>query len=121
MVRETWALDGLYDDRWSGRRVTYTRFHCVGGRLETAMQRDTRVSRRPQTVVAYTGGARVAAATVAPFATETLLLPLSLDGSGRCLARFELGRTGVPSVVEAEHVEGRAVGVRFVRFRYLAP
>jgi Dolichyl-phosphate-mannose-protein mannosyltransferase len=119
-LRETQAVDGLYDDGWSGRRVTYTRFRCAGGRLETTMQSDTRLFRRPQTVVAYTGGARVAA-TVAPFGTETLLVPLSRDGSGRCVARFELRRTAVPSLVEAGSVDGRALGVRFVRFRYLAP
>jgi hypothetical protein len=109
------------DDGWSGRPVTHTRFHCAGGRLERTMQTDTRLFRRPQTVVAYTGGARMAAATVAPFATETLLLPLSPGGFGRCVTRFELRRTAVPSVVEAGSADGRALGLRFVRFRHVAP
>jgi dolichyl-phosphate-mannose-protein mannosyltransferase len=120
-VRETQAVDGLYADGWSGRRVSYTRFRCAGGQLKTTMQSDTRLFRGPQTVVAYAGGTRVATATVPPFGTETLLLPLSRGGSGRCVARFEIRRTAVPALVEAGSVDGRALGVRFVRFRYLAP
>jgi hypothetical protein len=82
------------------------------------MQTDNRFFRRPQTVVAYTGGARLAAAKVAPFATEMLLSP---GRSGRCVTRRELCRTAVPYVVVAGSADGCALGLRFVRLRHVEP
>jgi 4-amino-4-deoxy-L-arabinose transferase-like glycosyltransferase len=118
-LRETQLVDGLYDDGWAGRRLDYTRFRCTGGRLEATIQSDPRLFRRAQTVAVYTRRGRVAEATVLPFATETLLVPLSRDGSGRCLATFRIPRTAVPAQVQSASKDRRALGLRFLRFRYL--
>jgi Dolichyl-phosphate-mannose-protein mannosyltransferase len=117
-LRETQLVTGLYADGWAGRRVGYTRFRCNGGRLRATVQSDPRLFRRPQTLVAYNAGGVAAETTVDPFATETLVVPLSRGTSGRCVARFEIGHTAVPARVEPDSKDGRALGLRFLEFRY---
>jgi len=117
-LRETQLVSGLYADGWAGRHVGFTRFRCSGGRLQATVQSDPRLFRRPQTVAAFTAAGRVARATVAPFATETLTVPLSRDAAGRCVVRFAIARTAVPARVEPDSEDGRALGLRFLDFRY---
>jgi hypothetical protein len=117
-LRVTQLVGGLYADGWAGRHVDYVRFRCDGGHLRVRVQSDPRLFRRSQTVVARAPRSRPVLATVAPLATETLVVPLSRAASGNCLVRFDIARTAVPADVEPDTTDRRALALRFLDFRY---
>ena len=50
-LRQLAFVDGLYpQDTWSGKRVTYTRHECTGGKLEVEVQSDAALFPEPNTV-----------------------------------------------------------------------
>jgi hypothetical protein len=111
---------GLYpNDTWSGRSVTYQRVECTGGAVSVRLEGDPKLFKRPQTVTATENG-RVAARRTIPASTQTtLLVPLHPASNGRCVVRFTVGRTLVPSLVEPGSSDTRALGAHFLNFTYL--
>jgi hypothetical protein len=111
-------VSGLYpNDFWSGRRLTYTRFHCAGGTLTAVLGSDGTLFNRRERVTAHSGGKSVAV-TFAPTATTTLSVPLRPRRDGTCRAVFTVARTAVPALVEPGNRDARVLGARFLEFRY---
>ena len=117
-VRATRLVTGLYDDLWSGAKVTYTRYRCAGGTLSARLESDPNLFRAPQTVRARVAGRVVARARVGPGRAATLRVPLRRGGAGSCKATFLVDRTAVPARVRNDSNDTRALGVRFVAFAY---
>ena len=113
-----YRVSGLYsNDVWSGPRVTYTRFHCRGGRLATTLGSDASLFHRAVTVTVRSGGASDSV-TFKPDATATLVVPLHRQADGACRAMFRVRRTAIPAVVELGNHDTRVLGARFLAFRY---
>ena len=119
-VRGTRLIEGLYDDLWSGRRVSYTHYRCRGGTLSVLLDSDPKLFRRPQTVLARVAGRVVASASVPPAGTATLRLRLRRGGAGSCKATFLVPRTAVPAKLQRGSTDTRALGVHFRRFTFRA-
>jgi Dolichyl-phosphate-mannose-protein mannosyltransferase len=116
-----YRVAGLYpNDVWSGSRLTYTRFHCRGGRLTVALGSDASLFHRRQTVSARSGTKSVAV-TFKPTATAVLSVPLRRGGDGTCQAVFSVSPTEIPAVVEQGNPDTRVLGARFLSFRYARP
>jgi glycosyltransferase involved in cell wall biosynthesis len=109
-----YRTSGIYPDGWSGRRVTYTRLRCRGGRVTAVVASDNKLFTRPQTVSAE--GRRV---TFAPSDVGHLTVPLRPQG-GVCRVTFTVSPTAIPAVVRGTP-DGRRLGARFVEFAYRAP
>ena len=90
-LRQLAFVDGLYpQDTWSGKRVTYTRHECTGGKLGVELQSDAALFPEPNTVTARVGGRVVARANVFSNLTKTMRVPLEPDGD-KCIVRFDRG------------------------------
>jgi hypothetical protein len=115
----TTRVTGLYaNDTWSGRRVTYRRLRCPGGRLAVLLSSDPSLFRRPQRVVARADGRVIGRARLAPTATRELVVPLRPRG-GVCRVAFEVAPTAVPRVVtRGRNPDPRVLGVHFARFDF---
>ncbi len=105
-------VTGLYPDTWSGKRVTYERVDCTGGRLTVRFESDPSLYRTVQLVTAYERGAEVARVRIAPTAQPTLAVPLRPAG-GRCRVDFVVARTKVPGPGDP-----RRLGVHFLSFTF---
>jgi hypothetical protein len=104
---------GLYpNDTWSGRKVTYERVDCTGGRLSVLLGSDPSLYRTDQVVTARVGGRVVGRASIPPLGQARLTVPLRSSG-GRCRAVFTVGRTKVPG-----HGDPRPLGAHFLTFAY---
>jgi hypothetical protein len=111
-VRIAYRVEGLYpNDTWSGRRVTYTRLRCAGGRVTAVLTSDQKLFSRPQTVAA--AGKSV---TFRPDREATLTVPLQRASDGTCRVVFTVRPTAVPGPADR-----RVLGVHFLQFRYAAP
>jgi hypothetical protein len=111
-------VDGLYSDTWSGHGVSYQRVDCTGGTLSVTLQSDVRLFRTPQTVIAREAG-EVVGRTQIPVNREiTLTVPLHPAPNGRCLVDFTVPRTAVPAQVEANSIDTRRLGARFLDFEF---
>jgi hypothetical protein len=119
-LRSQSVVAGLYlQDTWSGKRVTYTRFSCTGGRLRVILGSDQGLFRSDQLVVAREGGRVVGRASVTPLGTTPLELPLR-SRDGRCVVDFAVGRTVVPAVAtHGKNPDPRELGAHFLRFDYI--
>lgn len=106
------SVEGVDDDRWSGRTVRYTRLRCRGGTLTVSLSSDPSLYRDAQHVVARAGRETVARASVPPVGTVELGVPLE-PYKGRCVVEFEVARTRVPGGGDP-----RALGVHFDAFRF---
>jgi glycosyltransferase involved in cell wall biosynthesis len=115
-VRMAYHVRGLYPDTWSGRRVTYTRFRCRGGRVTAALATDNKLFLGPQTVSA--AGRSVSFAP--PPAGAALTVPLRPRADGTCRVTFTVANTRIPAVVEGEP-DDRALGAHFTSFRFSPP
>jgi len=116
-----YRVSGLYpNDFWSGRRLTYARFHCVGGTLTATLGSDGSLFRKRQTVSARSGR-NFRAVTFAPTATAELSLPLQRSADGTCRVAFTVSRTAVPALIEPGNRDARILGARFLEFRYHQP
>ena len=73
-------VHGLYDDTWSGPRVTYLRRGCAGGTLDVLLQGDVSLLTRPSVVTVRSSPVSrfltrtVAPRTTAPFGSVTVPL-----------------------------------------------
>jgi hypothetical protein len=104
-------ISGLYpNDTWSGRRVTYTRTHCSGGRLSIALGSDPSLFTQAQMVTAFEGGRVVGRARIAPAGTATLTVPLR-PRAGTCTVDFTVAHTKVPGSGDE-----RRLGAHFLSF-----
>jgi hypothetical protein len=113
-----YRVSGLYpNDLWSGRDLTYTRFHCAGGTVTALLGSDGSLFSRRETVTARSGGKSVAV-TFAPTAMTTLSVPLQPSPDGTCRAVFTVAHTAVPALVEPGNRDARVLGARFLEFRY---
>jgi hypothetical protein len=108
-------ITGVYADHWSGRRVTYTRLRCPGGKVTVAVASDVHLFSRSQTV--SSSGRRV---TFSPSSSGQLTVPLR-PREGVCRAVFTVAPTAVPALAEPGSTDTRVLGARFLAFLYTAP
>jgi hypothetical protein len=108
-------VTGVYADHWSGRRVTYTRLRCTGGKLTVAVASDARLFSRAQTV--SSSGRHV---TFSRSGSGELTVPLR-PRTGVCRAVFTVAPTAIPALVEPGSTDTRTLGARFLAFLYTAP
>ncbi len=112
---------GIYpNDTWSGRRVTYTRYHCSGGRVVATLGSDASLFHAPQTVTARSGSAS-SKVTFSPRSNVSLSVPLQPNVDGTCSAAFDVSHTAVPAFVEPGSFDKRVLGARFLGFRFTHP
>ena len=108
-------ISGVYADAWSGRRVTYTRLRCKGGKVTAAVASDARLFSRAQTISSL--GRSV---TFAPSESADLTVPLH-PRDGVCRAVFTVTPTAVPARVRPGSTDTRVLGARLLAFLYSAP
>jgi len=99
-------------DTWSGRRVTYTQFHCTGGRLTVGLSSDQHLFSSPQTV-----SAEGISTTFRAPAVASLSVPLRRRSDGSCRVVFRVSPTATPALVERGSTDTRRLGVHFTSFR----
>jgi hypothetical protein len=111
-VRLAYALDGTYDDGWSGPAATYTRYLCPGGSVLVTVESDPNLFDAPQTLVARSGD-RVVRGRIPRGDVLDLRVPLRTDASGNCVVRFAVTPTAVPG-----NGDDRRLGTHFRSFQY---
>jgi dolichyl-phosphate-mannose-protein mannosyltransferase len=117
-LRQSARITGVYADKWSGRDVTYSRVDCTGGTVAVTLQGDPNLFKQPNVVHAEEGGKRVASATVPVTGVAVLRVPLHPSGR-RCVVRFTVERTLVPSVaLGSSSTDTRVLGTHFNGFTY---
>jgi hypothetical protein len=119
-LRQLAFVDGLYpQDTWSGKRVTYTRHDCTGGKLEVEVQSDSALFDEPYTLITRVGGKVIGRVLIDPLLTKQVLrVPLEAKGD-KCVVRFEVDRTAIPRVVtNGANPDPRELGLHFNRFDY---
>jgi hypothetical protein len=115
-VRIGFRISGLYpNDVWSGRRVTYTRLRCTGGRVTARITSDVKLFSVPQTV-----RAAARSVTFQPGQTVNLTVPLR-PNAGTCRAVFTVTPTAIPALSAPGSSDRRVLGARFLEFSYSAP
>jgi hypothetical protein len=111
------SVAGLhYGDRWSGETVTWTHQRCRGGELWVLLSSDPAFFDSPQTVTAVHRKTR-AQVRVPLEGSTPLRVPLE-DGVRKCVVRFRVSPTAVPSEVSQGSKDGRELGARFNSFVY---
>ena len=113
LVLASTKVTGVYDDRWSGPVVTWTRQQCRGGTLTVSLSGDATLFPDGQVVTASTGQA----VRVSPNRVARLTVPVQPRG-GTCSARFTVDPTAVPSEVLAGSTDDRVLGTHFNAFAY---
>ena len=93
--------------------MTWTREHCRGGSLAVSLSGDAQLLPDGNAVTAA-GGRSV---RVVPNEPATLRVPLT-PRRGRCVVRFEVSPTAVPSRVIPGSTDDRVLGVHFNAFAY---
>jgi hypothetical protein len=117
-----YRVSGLYpNDVWSGPRVTYTRFHCGGGKLAVTLGSDASLFRHGQSVEARSGHRFAGVDFLSASGTAVLRLPLQRRADGTCRAMFTISPTEIPAAVERGSNDTRVLGARFLGFRYSYP
>jgi Dolichyl-phosphate-mannose-protein mannosyltransferase len=110
------AVHGVYPDTWAGKRVTYLRRRCSGGRLTVTLGSDPALFSTDQVVTASEYGAAAGQARVPPSANAqqpvSLTIPLASRG-GACSVVFTVQRTKVPGPKDM-----RSLGAHFLGFAY---
>jgi hypothetical protein len=118
-LRSTWKVTGLYpEDTWSGREVTYTRYDCRGGSVDVSLRSDPSLFTEPTTVTARVEGRVAGRVTFAP-AEERELPVVLVPRDGRCVVRFTVSPTAVPSELTlGANPDTRVLGAHFDGFEY---
>jgi hypothetical protein len=111
-LRLVHRVDGAYDDGWSGRELTYTRYDCAGGTLLARMESDPKLFAVSQTATAFVRGREVARARIPRDGTATIRVPLRGEGRN-CVVRFEIAPIAVPG-----REDRRQLGTHFRTFEY---
>ena len=110
---------GIFPDGWTAPTVTYTRFHCRGGRLVLGLATEVGVVKGRQHVVATAGGRTVAATVIAPGTSKAFAVPLR-PNSGRCDLTLAISPTYVPAQV-FKTPDARDLGVLVTSRAYKPP
>ena len=96
------SVEGVDDDRWSGRTVRYTRLRCRGGMLTVSLSSDPSLFRDDQRVVARVGREPVARERAA--GGDGRAARPARAAPGRCVVEFEVARTRVSGGTRAAGV-----------------
>ena len=112
VVVET-RIEGRDDDTWSGRVVTWERERCRGGTLMVSLSSDPQLFDENQVVTALVAGEVVDRATITPFGTAHLRVPLEPDDEQTCRVVFRVAKTKVPG-----NGDNRELGAHFNDFDY---
>ena len=109
---QTTTVTGLYDDYWSGGRVTWIRRRCHGGALRVTLYSD------PNFYVPTIVRAGRVSVRVARLGLTTLRIPLP-SSAKTCVVRFEVSPVRVPKIVtRGRNPDPRALGTHFGAFDY---
>jgi hypothetical protein len=111
-------VTGLFPDTWSGRRVTYRRLRCTGGRLAIRLGTDEHLFSSAQLVTASSGGNVVGTIRVQPTEQPTFRVPLRPDLHGTCSVTFTMKQLRVPAVVQPGSKDTRRLGAHFFAIDY---
>jgi hypothetical protein len=107
-------VDGLYDDTWSGSKVTWLRRSCEPGTLKVSLSSDDKLFASAQTVTSSTGRK----VRFEPDKTATLTTPVRPSG-GVCRVDFTVSPTAVPEEVIDGSDDDRVLGAHFNGFEYV--
>jgi len=111
-----YRVKGIYvSDTWSGPKVTYTRFHCTGGKIQVLLQSDANLFKEPTTVAASTGPK----VSVPGFGPPTVLTAPLRPRGGTCRVVFTMKPTAIPAAVIPGNTDSRVLGAHFLSFRAL--
>jgi len=105
-VRE--AVDGVFDDQWSGPLFRYTRYGCTGGSVRVTLESDAGLFDETQRVAMFADGQRAIA--LEPGETTTVTAPLRVGAGRRCTLVAAVQPTAVPSKAGLGD-DGRVLGV----------
>jgi Dolichyl-phosphate-mannose-protein mannosyltransferase len=109
-------VSGLYaNDTWAGRRVSYRRLRCSGGRLAVRLGTDEHLFDTAQLVTATSGG-RVVEQRIVPGEQPTLEVPLRPDARHTCTVTFTMAVLRVPARVQPASDDTRPLGAHFFAF-----
>jgi hypothetical protein len=112
-------VSGLYpNDTWSGKRVTYRRLRCEGGRLAVRLGTDENLFDSRQVVTARSGGKVVGRVAIAPGEQPTLDVPLRPDANRTCRVIFTMSKLRVPAKVQKGSTDTRRLGAHFLAFDF---
>jgi hypothetical protein len=114
-------VTGLYEDTWSGAKVTYTRRDCEDGTiLRVQLRSDPSLFTAPQTVLARVEGQEAGRVTFKPNEEKELVVALQ-PRQRECVVEFSVSPTGVPAeLTNGGNPDTRVLGVHFDRFDYSA-
>jgi hypothetical protein len=105
---------GLYpNDTWSGRRVTYRRLRCDGGRLAVRLGTDEQLFTGSQVVTARVAGRVAGRISIVPGEQPTLDVPLRPDARHTCRVVFTMSQVRVPALVQHGSTDARPLGAHF--------
>jgi hypothetical protein len=108
---------GLYpNDTWAGRRVTYRRLRCTGGRLAVRVGTDEQLFTSTQLVTVTSGGRVVGRHRIVPGGQPTLEVPLRPDARRTCSVTFTMAKLRVPARVHPGNRDTRPLGAHFFAF-----
>jgi hypothetical protein len=110
-LRLAYAVEGTYDDGWSGPTATYRNYRCEGGSLAATVESDAGLFAEPQTLVARVEGRVVARGQIPREGEATLVIPLRRNAVGQCVVDFTVSPTAVPG-----RGDPRRLGTHFRRF-----
>jgi hypothetical protein len=116
-IRVDGRIGGLYEDGWSGPTVSFTGYHCGGGRLTVRLTGDPTLQPKPQTVVATSGSRTLAKIVVRPHRFNVPFAVPLVGSGGVCAVTFSVSPTAVPAQVYGS-ADQRALGMRFTDFVY---
>jgi len=115
-LRLSGRLTGIYADRWSGSSANFLAYACHGGRLRLELAGEPRLRQGPVTVIASSGGRRLAKLVVPPaLKSRSYTIPLASSG-GACPVDFAVSPTAVPATTIGGQ-DTRALGIRFMSFK----
>lgn len=115
-LRQTLRIEGVYPDKWSGPRVTYTKRRCQAGAVAVALSGDASLFPDPQRVTARTGGITEAVVVPPPPGRAVLRIRVKPDANGVCSVRYTVEPTAVPARVMPASPDTRELGTHFEAF-----
>jgi hypothetical protein len=110
-------IEGIYPDKWSAAAVAYTRYGCAGGSVSAIVMSDPILHPGPITIVATSGARGVASFRLPPHPRIHVIRARAISQNGACAITYSIP-TAVPAEKEAGSTDTRALGVRFLSFRY---
>jgi hypothetical protein len=114
-ARTTEQIIGLYDDGWSGPRLTWQRVACRGGSLRVEVSSDNTLFHEAPQTLRINGTTATQTRRLAPTTSHLpLTIPLRPRG-GVCRVVFDVSPTRVPAN------DPRRLGLRFNLIKYSQP